>query len=78
MVLPQVGATFRENSYPSEVGVAVWQGQTRTMAGTTKSLRQRETMNGLLESILVSALMVAMELLMRALIRHFRPIPLAV
>ena len=35
-------------------------------------------MNGLLESILVSALMVAVEMLVRALLRHFNPIPLAV
>jgi hypothetical protein len=35
-------------------------------------------MNGLLESILVSALMVAVEMLLRALLRHFRTIPIAI
>ena len=35
-------------------------------------------MNGLLESILVSALMVAMEMLIRALFRQFRTVPLPV
>jgi hypothetical protein len=35
-------------------------------------------MNGLLESILLSALMVAVEMLVRALLRHLRAVPIAV
>ncbi|HEV7861611.1 MAG TPA: hypothetical protein VGR20_02885 [Acidimicrobiia bacterium] len=46
-----------------------------TMVVTGRFPKQRMSMNGLLESLLVTGMMVLLELALRALIRQLRPGP---